>query len=121
MVAVTTIYLVIAKKKIRAIFEWETQTVLKMMSFLKVGCNFIPKIQAQAVCCSHGNVQQQWTRGKRTVAVLGAAGGIGQPLGLLMKLNPLVSDLRLFDIAGTPGVACDISHVNTQAMVSIMK
>lgn len=79
----------------------------------------MPKIRSQA-CCSNTSAQQQWRRGKWTVAVLGAAGGIGQPLGLLMKLNPLVSDLRLFDIAGTPGVACDISHVNTQAVVSIV-
>eukprot|EP00271_Cylindrocystis_brebissonii_P012843 TRINITY_DN32355_c0_g1_i1.p1 TRINITY_DN32355_c0_g1~~TRINITY_DN32355_c0_g1_i1.p1 ORF type:complete len:333 (+),score=60.48 TRINITY_DN32355_c0_g1_i1:193-1191(+) len=49
------------------------------------------------------------------VAVLGAAGGIGQPLGLLMKLNPLVSSLALYDIGGTPGVAADISHINTRA------
>jgi len=58
---------------------------------------------------------------KRKVAVLGAAGGIGQPLGLLMKLSPLVTDLALFDIAGTPGVACDLSHVNTQAKVMISR
>jgi malate dehydrogenase len=50
------------------------------------------------------------------VAVLGAAGGIGQPLGLLMKMSPLVSQLSLYDIANTPGVAADISHVNTNAM-----
>jgi len=50
------------------------------------------------------------------VAVLGAAGGIGQPLSLLMKLNPLVKDLSLYDIAGTPGVACDISHCNTRSI-----
>ncbi len=55
---------------------------------------------------------------RRKVAVLGAAGGIGQPLGLLMKLNPLVTDLSLYDIAGTPGVAVDISHVDTTATVS---
>jgi malate dehydrogenase len=54
---------------------------------------------------------------KRKVAVLGAAGGIGQPLGLLMKLNPLVTDLSLYDIAGTPGVASDLSHINTGANV----
>jgi len=54
---------------------------------------------------------------RRKVAVLGAAGGIGQPLGLLMKLNPLVTDLSLYDIAATPGVACDISHINTGANV----
>jgi hypothetical protein len=37
----------------------------------------------------------QTSAGKKfTVAVLGAAGGIGQPLSLLMKLDPLVGDLR---------------------------
>ncbi|XP_043701326.1 malate dehydrogenase, mitochondrial [Telopea speciosissima] len=55
---------------------------------------------------------------ERKVAVLGAAGGIGQPLALLMKLNPLVSKLSLYDIAGTPGVAADISHVNTRSEVT---
>jgi malate dehydrogenase len=54
---------------------------------------------------------------ERKVAVLGAAGGIGQPLALLMKLNPLVSRLALYDIAGTPGVAADVSHINTRSEV----
>ncbi|PNH05328.1 Malate dehydrogenase, mitochondrial [Tetrabaena socialis] len=53
----------------------------------------------------------------RKVAVLGAAGGIGQPLSMLMKMNNQVSSLSLYDIAGTPGVAADISHVNTKAQV----
>ncbi|XP_020106105.1 malate dehydrogenase, mitochondrial-like [Ananas comosus] len=53
----------------------------------------------------------------RKVAILGAAGGIGQPLALLMKLNPLVSSLSLYDIAGTPGVAADVSHINSRAEV----
>ncbi|BDY03293.1 malate dehydrogenase [Ferrimonas sp. YFM] len=49
------------------------------------------------------------------VAVLGAAGGIGQALALLLKLNlPKGSDLALYDIAPvTPGVAVDISHIPT--------
>ncbi|XP_028763681.1 malate dehydrogenase, mitochondrial [Neltuma alba] len=55
---------------------------------------------------------------ERKVAVLGAAGGIGQPLSLLMKLNPLVSSLSLYDIAGTPGVAADVSHINTRSEVA---
>ncbi|KAG6488071.1 malate dehydrogenase, mitochondrial-like [Zingiber officinale] len=55
---------------------------------------------------------------ERKVAILGAAGGIGQPLALLMKLNPLVSSLSLYDIAGTPGVAADVSHINTRAQVA---
>lgn len=56
---------------------------------------------------------------ERKVAILGAAGGIGQPLSLLMKLNPLVSHLSLYDIAGTPGVAADVSHINTRSEVSL--
>ncbi|KAK5131021.1 Malate dehydrogenase, cytoplasmic [Meristemomyces frigidus] len=51
------------------------------------------------------------------VAVLGAAGGIGQPLSLLLKLNPRVSELSLYDIKGAPGVAADISHINTKSTV----
>lgn len=52
------------------------------------------------------------------VAVLGASGGIGQPLSLLLKQNPLVSELSLYDIAHTPGVAADLSHINSRAKVS---
>lgn len=53
------------------------------------------------------------------VAVLGAAGGIGQPLSLLLKQSNLVSNLRLYDVAPvTPGVAVDLSHINTPAQVS---
>jgi malate dehydrogenase len=52
------------------------------------------------------------------VAVLGAAGGIGQPLSLLMKLNPLVSVLHLYDVVNTPGVTADVSHMDTTAVVT---
>merc|ERR1719326_2190284 len=52
------------------------------------------------------------------VAVAGAAGGIGQPLSLLMKDCDLVSELRLFDIVNTPGVAADISHIPSPAKVT---
>ena len=36
-------------------------------------------------------------------------------LGLLLQMNPNVSELALYDIQGTPGVACDISHINSKA------
>jgi malate dehydrogenase len=52
------------------------------------------------------------------VAVLGAAGGIGQPLSLLIKMSPLVSDLNLYDIANVKGVVADLSHCNTPAKVA---
>ena len=47
-----------------------------------------------------------------------AGGGIGQPLSLLLKMNKLVTELALYDIAGTPGVAADLSHCNTPVAVS---
>lgn len=51
------------------------------------------------------------------VAILGAAGGIGQPLALLMKMNPLVSVLHLYDVVNSPGVTADVSHMDTGAVV----
>lgn len=54
---------------------------------------------------------------KVNVAVLGAAGGIGQPLSLLLKLNPMVGKLHLYDIVNTPGVAADLGHIDTGASV----
>ena len=51
------------------------------------------------------------------VAVLGAAGGIGQPLSLLLKENKHVTELSLFDIVNAPGVAADIGHINTNSKV----
>lgn len=53
------------------------------------------------------------------VAVLGAAGGIGQALALLLKIQlPAGSELSLYDIAPvTPGVAVDVSHIPTDVKV----
>lgn len=81
------------------------------------------------------------------VAVLGAAGGIGQPLSLLLKLwvacspdfldacctlesvclrvigapacrSSLVTELRLYDVTNTAGVAADLSHIATHTRVT---
>ncbi len=43
--------------------------------------------------------------------------GIGQPLSMLLKLNPAVTKLNLYDIVHTPGVAADLSHIETRAHV----
>ncbi|WED22140.1 malate dehydrogenase [Vibrio sp. JC009] len=53
------------------------------------------------------------------VAVIGAAGGIGQSLALLLKNRlPAGSELSLYDIAPvTPGVAKDLSHIPTPVSV----
>ncbi|XP_070572446.1 malate dehydrogenase, mitochondrial-like [Ptychodera flava] len=54
----------------------------------------------------------------RKVAVLGASGGIGQPMSLLLKQSPLISHLALYDIVNTPGVAADLSHIESPAKVT---
>src|SRR5271156_657561 len=72
-------------------------------------------------------------------AVLGASGQIGQPLSLLLKSvrtrinplgranyatnlvilkSPLVTELRLYDVVNSIGVATDLNHIDTPAKVS---
>ena len=36
-----------------------------------------------------------------------------------LQMNPYVSDLALYDIQGTPGVAADISHINSKAKTKV--
>jgi malate dehydrogenase len=57
--------------------------------------------------------------GNLKVTLVGAAGGIGQPLSLLLKALPGIGELSLIDIGSSPikGVAVDLSHVNTDAVV----
>jgi len=55
------------------------------------------------------------------VCVVGGAGGIGQPLSMLMAMDPNVSELCVYDltIAFVPaaGVAEDLSHLNHKCKV----
>jgi malate dehydrogenase len=76
-------------------------------------CSVVPKAQKSSQRSQHRlNPQASYK-----VAVLGAAGGIGQPLALLIKMSPLVSALHLYDIANVKGVAADLSHCNTPSQV----
>jgi hypothetical protein len=55
------------------------------------------------------------------VAVLGAAGGIGAPLSLLLKDIDAITSLALVDrSADVVGVAADCSHINTKAKVRLL-
>merc|ERR1712232_863034 len=60
--------------------------------------------------------------GNFKVCVCGGAGGIGQPLSLLMGLDPNVGDLRIFDlnVAMVPaaGVAADLGHLERKCSVT---
>ncbi|XP_046385791.1 malate dehydrogenase, mitochondrial [Ischnura elegans] len=74
----------------------------------------------QAVIAAGKHAKSICTTAQRNakVAVCGASGGIGQPLSLLLKNSPLVSELSLYDIVHTPGVAADLSHIETRAKVT---
>lgn len=55
------------------------------------------------------------------VVVLGGAGGIGQPLSMLLKIAPSalnIGHVSVFDIAHAKGVAADLSHIDTGASVT---
>eukprot|EP00657_Telonema_sp_P-1_P012885 TRINITY_DN974_c0_g1_i1.p1 TRINITY_DN974_c0_g1~~TRINITY_DN974_c0_g1_i1.p1 ORF type:complete len:201 (+),score=78.30 TRINITY_DN974_c0_g1_i1:181-783(+) len=49
---------------------------------------------------------------------LGASGGIGQPLSLLLKNSDLIGELNLYDVANVAGVAADLSHICSSARVT---
>ncbi|KAK4781519.1 hypothetical protein SAY86_015621 [Trapa natans] len=77
--------------------------------------SFAHRAQKQKVWSPQYRVQPQ---ASFKVAILGAAGGIGQPLSLLIKMSPLVSTLYLYDIAAhVKGIAADLSHCNTPSQV----
>jgi len=75
----------------------------------------LPKLQsAVAARCLHSSALRN-----HKVTVVGAAGGIGQPLSLLLKLSPHVTQLNVYDVSPvTPGVGADLSHINSKAKVT---
>mmetsp|Transcript_9989 Transcript_9989/g.31737 ORF Transcript_9989/g.31737 Transcript_9989/m.31737 type:complete len:343 (-) Transcript_9989:125-1153(-) len=76
-------------------------------------------LRSSAVRAASGAVTRSLTAQQQRgfkCSVLGAAGGIGQPLSLLLKINPRVTELTCFDVAPiTPGVAADLSHISSNA------
>lgn len=56
------------------------------------------------------------------VCVVGGAGGIGQPLSMLMALDPRVGELCVYDVSGSAvpaeGVAADLSHINRSVSIT---
>lgn len=68
----------------------------------------------------HQTTQQSHDSDRCKVAVLGAAGGIGQALSLLLKTGPAPLNLAMYDVNGDAvrGAAADISHIDTETDVS---
>ncbi|XP_050117666.1 malate dehydrogenase, glyoxysomal-like [Malus sylvestris] len=64
-----------------------------------------PNLQMEnAATVNHLNCRAKGGTAGYIVATLRAAGGIGQHLAMLMKMNPLVSVLHLYDVINTPDV-----------------
>ncbi|CAL5071625.1 unnamed protein product [Urochloa decumbens] len=79
---------------------------------LKSGAPRLPHAAKRVIVAQAG-------AGRYKVAILGAAGGVGQPLSLLIKMSPLVSALHLYDISDdVSAVAADLSNCNTPAQVA---
>jgi len=76
-------------------------------------------LKPSTIAAIQGNARNFSTSHQRNVkvAVAGASGGIGQPLALLLKQSPLITELSLYDIVHTIGVAADLSHIETPAKV----
>eukprot|EP00252_Welwitschia_mirabilis_P014273 TRINITY_DN313_c0_g1_i2.p1 TRINITY_DN313_c0_g1~~TRINITY_DN313_c0_g1_i2.p1 ORF type:complete len:353 (+),score=62.20 TRINITY_DN313_c0_g1_i2:352-1410(+) len=85
--------------------------IARILSHLAGPKSLQPQVVEREECRSKGGA------GGFKVAILGAAGGIGQPLSVLLKMNPLVSLLHLYDVVNTPGVSADLSHMDTSAVV----
>ena len=70
------------------------------------------------VAASHARAFSTSAAALSKVTVVGAGGGIGQPLSLLLKDNQQITNLSLYDLKGAPGVAADVSHVNSKSQVT---
>lgn len=72
--------------------------------------------------CSSGIRKAIMGGGSHKVCVCGGAGGIGQPLCLLMAMDPNVKELAIFDlnVAMVPpdGVAADLGHIESKVKVT---
>merc|ERR1712113_542457 len=82
-----------------------------------------PKAKAKVKAKAKAKVAKEpKPAGNFKVCVCGGAGGIGQPLSLLMGMDPNVKELSIFDlsVAMVPpeGVAADLSHLERKGKVT---
>merc|ERR1712203_354760 len=79
-----------------------------------------PKAKAKAKAKAAAKKEAK-PAGNFKVCVCGGAGGIGQPLSLLMGMDSNVGDLRIFDLnvamVAPAGVATDLSHLERKCKV----
>ncbi|CAE8735594.1 unnamed protein product [Polarella glacialis] len=82
-----------------------------------------PKVRAKAKAKPEFKKKEPVAAGNFKVCVCGGAGGIGQPLSLLMAMDPNVKELCIFDlsVAMVPptGVAADLGHLERREVVVV--
>ncbi|KAH0861247.1 hypothetical protein HID58_089508 [Brassica napus] len=104
------------KEKTRMEFRGDASQRIAMIS-AHLQPSFTSQMEEKNSVMGRENCRGKGGKAGFKVAILGAAGGIGQSLSLLMKMNPLVSLLHLYDVVNAPGVTADVSHMDTGAVV----
>merc|ERR1711933_144103 len=103
--------------------EPEPKSKAKAKAKVKAKAKATPEPKAKAKAKAKAKVKKEAKpAGNFKVCVCGGAGGIGQPLSLLMGMDPNVKELSIFDlsVAMVPpeGVATDLSHLERKCKVS---
>jgi malate dehydrogenase len=108
---------VVKSKKGKAKAKDEPEPKAKAKAKVKAKAKAEPKAKAKA----KAKAKEAKPAGNFKVCVCGGAGGIGQPLSLLMASDPNVKELCVYDltIAMVPpaGVATDLSHIERKCTV----
>ncbi|KAF4759093.1 hypothetical protein FOZ63_010291, partial [Perkinsus olseni] len=112
------------------------ETLEKLREDVKRGLDFMKSVDTVGGWDVRRSVWFKWAKSpvsvperssisfRRTmkVCLIGASGGIGRPLALLLKMNPEIDEVALYDVPGAhfpvPGVVADLSHINTPAKVA---
>jgi malate dehydrogenase len=101
---------------------WETCKVLKAKKGKGKGAEPKAKAKAKAKVKAKAKAQSAKPKAKFKVVVCGGAGGIGQPLSMLLAMNPAVGELCVQDLtmAMVPpaGVAADLGHLERPCKVT---
>lgn len=86
--------------------------------------NIIPRLTA----CLRSNLRLDQERNfsltsknNTNVLIAGAAGSVGRPLSLLLKLSEYISGIRLYDLKDTTEMANDLSAIETPPKITFFK
>lgn len=103
--------------------EWKALTELKTKALKGSGAAPQAKVKAKAKAKVKAKAKAKTAKsaGNYKVCVIGGAGGIGQPLSMLMALDSNVKELSVVDLTVSmvpaAGVAADLSHLEKKSKV----